>query len=203
MWAVCFAILAEACKPLLAGGSANIANVFAACCGAAAGMVMAMWSGGRVGPGMQKILAVVLLGAYICYLQLDPFVFVWDPPAMWAKAPTGPQWLPLYHYAISGRSDDVIKFARTIVLLGALTYAISLTDPANENRSLASQMLRAAMAGGAIGLVLEACQFLLPGRYPSVTDVFCFALGAAAGAWIFARGPHRLRQGECISAEGR
>jgi len=48
-------------------------------------------------------------------------------------------------------------------------------------------MGKAALAAGVLGLALELGQFFLPARVPSATDVFCFALGGAIGAWVSVR----------------
>ena len=41
--------------------------------------------------------------------------------------------------------------------------------------------ISAAALSGLFGMRLEMAQFALPGRHPSVTDVFCFAVGGLAG----------------------
>jgi len=57
------------------------------------------------------------------------------------------------------------------------------------------RILKAVTVAVAIGLILELAQFLLPPRVPSITDVACFALGGAIGAWgeiptVFRREAH-------------
>jgi len=67
--------------------------------------------------------------------------------------------------------------------LGALSFCWNLRGGRLARGPLQRRMITSAGAAGLLGLVLECGQFFLPGRVPSATDVFCFALGGAIGAW--------------------
>ena len=135
-------------------------------------------------PRLRRVLPVLLLGAYVVYFEWTPFVFDWDLSRVAEKMPRGSQWLPLYHYAMGARAEDVRLFLRTIIVLGALAYAATLLWRRLAEGGTVLRVLKAAALAGGLGLVLEFGQFFLE-RVPSVTDVFCFAIGGALGAWVY------------------
>lgn len=160
----------------------NVANVAVAVagCGAAA-LLGAAWDG-KVTPRGQKLLALGGLLVYIVYIQWTPFTFTWDPALVRSKLPSGPEWAPLYHYAMGARLEHARLFLRTLVLLGALVYVARLGGGWLDRGPRGARALKAALLAGAMGLFLEAGQLFLP-RVPSVTDVTCFAVGGALGGW--------------------
>ncbi len=183
-----FAAIAECGKLFIISRNANIANVVISACGALAGVWLCAGLARRMSSRALVGWAIVLLAGYVTYIQIFsedvPFRFAWDPAAMRAKVPSGARWLPLYHYAVSGRANDVCLFVRTLVLLASLAYLGRVRYGSLDAGGAWSRSLRAALLGAGAGLLLELGQFLLPGRVPSVTDVFCFALGAALGCLI-------------------
>ena len=178
----------ESLKPFITGRTLNVANVAVGAGGAAAGAVLAFLLAGRLDRRRWAAVAAGLLGVYIAYLELEPFRFVFALDLAGRKVPHGAEWLPLYYYAMGARIEDVFLFARSIVLAAAMVCAIGLARgrPA-EGSKLLSHVLAGAAIGGAMGLALECCQFFLPGRTPSTTDVFSFALGGAVGGWVLGR----------------
>ena len=180
------AVICEAAKPFFVGRSINVANVVLAALGAAVGAILGAALGGRLSRRTMLVLAGTLLVGYLTYHQWAPFTFVWDARVIRAKVPRNLEWLPLYHYAMGGRLTDAGLFLRTVLLSGAVAYVGCLGGwPARG--SAGRRILSAAAAMGLLGLILETGQFLLPPRTPSVTDVFCYALGGAVGCWAYLR----------------
>lgn len=200
--AALFAIVLECGKPLFVHRFANLANVIMAVAGAAGGGLLCCLLGGLVSRRVAAGLAAALLASYVVCTQLDPFVFAWDPPTMLAKWPRGAAWLPMYHYAMGARAEDIRLFARTIVLVSATVFAcrgaakpaastsraedggVSSDRPAHlKNRC---RIVGWSLLAGLAGASMEALQFLLPTRSPTTTDVFSFMIGGGLGAWLWA-----------------
>jgi len=182
--AVWFAMVTEACKPLIVSRTANIANVLVATCGGLLGLLAGLAAASHISRRGRLIAALIVTCVTILYIGLQPFTFVWDTEAIEAQMPSGPGWLPLYHYAMGARIEDVRLFARTLLLTGGLAYLVTLRFRPLPRLGRFGQAALAGCATGTLGLILELCQFLLPGRVPSATDVFCFALGGALGGWF-------------------
>ena len=177
----------EICKPFIVSRRASIANVVMSGAGAASGLLVCLGLDGRLRRTQKAIIAGSLLLCYLVYLEWRPFAFHWDPARMSDKLPTGIQWLPLYHYAMGARAEHVRLFIQNLVLTAALTVSLLLRP--GERRRSSARWRPFAFAGlmALLGAFLEAGQLLLPGRVPSVTDVFTFGLGGALGAWVTRR----------------
>ncbi|HUT56375.1 MAG TPA: VanZ family protein, partial [Phycisphaerae bacterium] len=187
--ATCFAAVAEAAKPFIISRTANAANVVSSTGGAMMGLVLGRLFEGRWPPRLRSLLTVVPLAAYMVYLEWMPFAFTWDLSRLAEKMPRGAQWLPLYHYAMGGTANDVRLFLRTLLLVGALTYAMALRWRWLGRGTRSLSIMKAAVLAGCFGLILEFGQFFLE-RVPSITDVFCFAVGGALGYWVWTNYPH-------------
>ncbi|MCD6365474.1 MAG: VanZ family protein [Planctomycetes bacterium] len=185
-----FALVCEIAKIFIVSRFANAVNVAASVCGAAAGAVIGAASINRMTVRMKLHASVAALVGYIAYVEWEPFKFLWDSKMISRKFPHGAQWLPLYHHAMRGKADDVHHFLRTLVLMAALVCAMRLRR-GRERGSRLLRILGGAVFGGALGIFFELGQFLLPARIPSMTDVFCFAMGGVIGA--ITPLPRRLR----------
>lgn len=182
--ALCFVVLTEVCKLFIEGRSANTANVLSSAVGVLAALAAAAVSRQGMSAWLRRLLPALLLGAYVVYFEWTPFTFTWDVSRLTEKMPTGAEWLPLYHYAMGARAEDVLNFLRTLIVVGALTYATALPWRGFGEGGTARRVLNAVLLTGGVGLVLEFGQFFLE-RVPSVTDVFCFAAAGALGAWVY------------------
>lgn len=183
--AIVFAAGTEVGKVFVETRVMNVANVFMSACGIAGGVVAGYLFSGRVSHRAQRAWGALALGAYVVYMELVPFTFVWDEGMARGKIPTGIQWAPLYHYALGAGPRDVWLFARTIVLMAGLTCLVGYGKPVGDGRRRrAGRVLAAGLAAGLFGLTLESAQFLLARRTPSITDVSCFALGGVCGTLL-------------------
>jgi VanZ family protein len=183
-WTLAFAIAIELAKLIIVARNPNPANVIMSGCGILAALVLGTMLRGRVSSRGKYALAIVLLAACIAYLSWEPFNFSWNMEYIRSRIPRGPEWIPLYEYAMQGRGEQVFLVVRSLAALGGLTYAITMIRWRFPSNRRWSRVLRGAMWAGLIGLVSELGQFLLPGRIPSLTDVVCFAAGGAIGAWF-------------------
>lgn len=179
-----FVLAVEVAKPFIVSRVANIANVVTGAAGAAIGGLSGVALAGRLRRRAASFLAAGLVVIYLVYLEGRPFQFRWEPPAMRQKVPRGAEWLPIYHYAMGARPEDVRLFCRTLILTAALALAMLLPRSRPAGRR---EMAAAVVLAGGLGLCLEALQFLLPGRVPSTTDVCTFALGGLLGTWVHRR----------------
>jgi len=184
IWVLVFAAAIELAKLFIVTRNPNPANVVMSACGVFAALVLgAMWVG-RISTRSKYALAIVLLAVCITYLSWEPFDFTWNWEYVVSRIPRGPEWIPLYEYAMHGRGEQVFLVVRSLAALGGLMYAITMIRSKPFSSSLWPQVVRGAMWAGLIGLVSELVQFLLPSRTPSLTDVFCFAAGGAIGVWL-------------------
>lgn len=182
--ALCFAAALESGKLFIESRSANVANVLSSASGVLAALVLAALFRSGISPRLKRLLPVVLLGAYVVYFEWTPFLFTWDLSRLAEKLPKGAQWLPLYHYAMGGTANEVRLFLRTILVVGALTCFAALHWRGVGRGSGFIRIMRAAVLAGGLGFILEFGQFFLE-RVPSITDVFCFAVGGALGYWVY------------------
>ena len=183
--AVLFAILSEAWKPFVAHRTANAANVVMAACGSAVGAVLAATLDRRLPARTKVAAAVFLLAAYLAYHEWKPFVLVPDVESVLAKMPSAEDWLPLRGYAAgSGGTGEIRLLVRAVSLTAALVFAASLWRRWVARRSRLAVALTAILLAAGLGLVLEAGQFLIAGRYPSPSHVLFFVAGGGVGACL-------------------
>jgi VanZ family protein len=179
-----FATAIEMAKVFIEGRSANIANITMSSCGAAIGAILVAALGGTLSARVRLALAVALTSGLLVYIELEPFLFSWDVPAMAKKIPSGAEWLPLYYYAMHAGAEDVWMFARAVILSGGAIAAAGRLWTGLGGLSRVRFAATGAAMAAALGLILELAQFTLPGRMPTVTDVFSFAFGGALGGWL-------------------
>lgn len=175
-----FMLALESAKLFIEGRTPSLAGVMVSLAGIAAGAALQAMLAGRISPTGQRSWACIALVLYLAYLAWRPFDFTLDRAALQNSLPRGAQWLPLYHYATRGRPADVFLFARTILLAGAWVTIRQV----NAASPIRRHLLRGALAGLGLGVVLEAGQVFLPGRYPTTTDLLCCLAGGILGGWL-------------------
>jgi len=180
--AAVFALGMELVKPMIVSRSINIANVLTSWSGCFAAVLVGSLSAGRFSTHRKLDMVIAALLMYVFYLAWTPLNFVLDPEMLHKKLPSPIQLLPFYHYAMGAKLNHVRLFVQSVFLQGILVYLLRVRFGWFEN--VHTKIALAAISTGVLGLLLEGGQFFLPFRTPSMTDIYCFALGGAMGAWI-------------------
>jgi VanZ family protein len=190
VWVILLAAACEAGKLFIISRAANSANVLVSILAAITGSLVGYHVLQRRSPATVLGLVAVGLIGYVAYLEWRPFTFTWSMDLVRRKWPRGTQWLPLYHYAMGARPEDVRLFLRTVTLWsGAIFTALGWWPRLATTRG--GKLLLGGVVGLLAGIVLEASQLALPPRVPSTTDVFCMALGGMLGGYLAHRWPLR------------
>ena len=186
-----FAMATEACKPLIEDRAANIANVAVAACGAAVGMLLGMVLHRRLSLMVKAALAAVLLVGYVSYQECRPtredvpFDFVWDPPAIQAKIPSGDGWLPAHSFAVGKKRVRYVRpIVRILAVMTAFTYALSVCGYLAGGTTM-RRIVKGALLAGSIGIGLQLLKLLVPERGPEMARLSSFFIGGALGVWIY------------------
>jgi len=190
-----FALVTEACKPLIEGRGANIANVAVAACGAAVGMLLGIGFHGRLSLLVKAILAAGLLVGYVSYHECrpaqedQPFTFVWDTKAFKDKVPSGENWFPGYSFAIGKKRVDYVRpIVRILAAIAAFTYALSVCGRL-PGKTVTQRIVKGALLAGCIGVTLQLLKLLVPDRGPEMARLSSFFIGGALGVWIYTAAP--------------
>jgi len=199
-----FALATEACKPFIEDRRANIANVVVAACGAALGMLLGIVFH-RLGSLSAKLaLAAVLLVGYVSYHECRParedapFDFVWDPPAIQAKIPSGAGWFPAHSFAVGKKRVEYVRpVVRILTVMAAFTYVLSMSGRLAGKSSI-KRIVKGALLAGIVGAALQTLKLLVPERGPEMARLSAFVIGGALGVWIHNHAPP-LTSGEIIA----
>jgi len=190
-----FALVTEACKPLIEDRAANIANVAVAACGASAGMLLGMVLHRRLSLVVKAALAAVLLVGYVSYQECRParedvpFDFVWDPPAIQAKIPTGQGWFPAHSFAVGKKRVRYVRpIVRILAVMTAFAYALSMCGRL-AGKTTMRRIIKGALLAGFIGVALQLLKLLVPERGPEMARLLSFPIGGALGVWIYTHAP--------------
>ncbi len=187
-WVVLLAAACEAGKLFIISRVANVTNVGVTLVAAVAGSLAGYALLRRLRPDALLRLAAVVLVVYLAYIQWTPFTFAWSMDLAEAQFPRGTQWLPMYHYAMGARPEDVRLFLRSVSLLAAVAYCL-LGQRTNRPKTKRGRMVTGALIGLGLALALESGQLFLPSRVASTTDLFCMTLGGVLGGWLTHRHP--------------
>lgn len=175
---VLFAAAMEAAKIFISNRSMNIANVIIAAAGSSCGAFLFAVFHEKMSYGAKVLFTAGGLLLYMAYLEWGG-AGVESASSVVKHLPKGVEWLPLYDYALSGRGEKVVLFIRTISISAAFTFTVQLL---NTSESYRPKILKWTLLMAVIGGVFELGQSLIPGRYPTLTDVFCFAVGGTVGS---------------------
>ena len=184
-----FALSLELVKPMIVSRTINVANVLTSWSGCLVAVLIGAFFAGRMVTDRKLELAIAALLTYVFYLAWTPFNFVWDPEMFRKALPSSVQLLPLYHYAMGAKLNHARLFVQSVFLQGILVYLLRVRFGWFEGTR--TGIAFAAISIGALGLLLEGGQIFLPSRTPSMTDIYCFALGGVLGAWIRRPGTSR------------
>jgi VanZ family protein len=182
--ATVLAVLLELSKPLARGHTISVANPLFSAAGAIVAATVGGLLAGRLRRGALLLWGAAGIVGYLVWLELRPFAFDFSPETILDALPRGRSLLPLYHYAMGARMQDVYLFGRTVLLCST---AAALLRIRFEPDTPGGRRLRTALGLGLgfalLGALLEGLQLALPSRVASTTDVTCFAIGGALGAW--------------------
>ncbi|MCK5113913.1 MAG: VanZ family protein [Phycisphaerae bacterium] len=178
---IAFAAALELGKSCVAymGHSVNVANPLIAAIGSIAGVGIGYMTRDSISEKNAICFGIFAMVVYLGYLSWGDMNFNTAAATQDGNLPSGAEWLPLYHYGMSGRGEKVLLFIRTIVLSGALGYMLRVLGRLNRRHI---GILRIAVTTGILGVILEGGQYWIPGRHPTTTDVFCFILGGVLGS---------------------
>ncbi len=186
-----FALCLEVGKLMIVSRVFNFANVVTGWFGCLCAIPTGMLLGGKLSESRKLELGIAALLGYVFYLGWAPFHFTWDPEHFYASLPTLTTMLPLYHYAMGATLNHARLFMQSIFLLGFFVYLLRVRYGWFEGSG--AGMLGAILFAGLLGFLQEGGQLFLTTRTPSMTDVYCFALGGGLGAWIPRHAPQARR----------
>jgi hypothetical protein len=166
------ATASELSQLLIRSHSTDATTVVYAVAGGAAGaaLVLSRAAGPRawIGPAIAVWLAATLGSG------LEPWRF-----SLGHVGTVG--WVPFSHYFERTDAYALADAMMQILLYAPLGFLLAARDPGVG-------LVRAGLAGAAVGGIVEGGQLLLSGRVTDVTDVLLGGAGAAVGAWVSGKG---------------
>jgi len=178
------AVVLELGKTFIETRYSNPGNVLMSGVGVIVGALLAA----RLAPGMtyrrKAWVAALAILVYMAYMATVPRPneigterFRWDVSL-----------LPLYDYCMRGGLEDVKLFLRSILLSASVIFSLAVAGVWSR-LGLTERAWRGAIWMALFGLATMSAKllFTIPGRTPSTTDAFCYAVGAAVGAWVYHR----------------
>jgi VanZ family protein len=177
-----FALVLEVLKLVIVSRSFNIANIVTSWAGCLAALLIPILHSDRMAVSRKLELMMAALLAYIIYLWWTPFNFVWNLEMVRKALPSPVQLLPFYHYAMGAELNHIRLFLQSVFLSGLLIYLMRIRF--GWSYQTGRKVIIAVSLSIVMGLILEGGQLFLPPRTPSMTDVYCFALGGGLGVWL-------------------
>lgn len=174
------AVFLEITKLMLATRHINIANPLAAGAGAFLILLTGIHTKQLSTKNSLKYLSITFVITYLLYLGWSPFNFDFAMHGITEKLPTKlVEFLPFYHYAMGATLEHVRLFIQNVLLVGILVYLLRLCIPRFDRSpfKLHITILLCIL----LGIIQEGGQLFLPGRTPSLTDIYCFMIGGYVG----------------------
>ena len=174
-----FCLCLEVGKLFIASRFFNVANVISGWSGCIAGLTTGLLTGKR--KNIEKLnWSIGLILLYIFYLGWFPFDFNWRIEQIPGRLPSVLTLLPLYDYAMGASLNHARLFVQSIILAAMLVYLLKIRLGWFKMKIWG--VWTAALFCAALGILQEGGQIFLSSRYPSVTDIYCFAAGGYLGA---------------------
>lgn len=129
---------------------------------------------------------------HIFYLAWLPFDFTLGLNRLEIILASPVKFLPLYDYAMGASLNHARLFLQSIFLLGILIYTLRVRYGWFEKSG--TGIWTAAIFCGFLGVLQEGGQLFLISRTPSITDIYCFALGGSMGAWVKRPPGHKIKK---------
>ena len=155
---------------------ANVVSGWLGCMGGLGiGLLFGKWN------NIEKLnwgIGLILL--YIFYLAWFPFDFSRHIEQIPARLPSVLTLIPLYDYAMGASLNHARLFVQSIFLLAMLVYLLKIRFGwfKRDNYGVWAAVSFCAV----LGILQEGGQLFLESRYPSATDIYCFAAGGYFGA---------------------
>ncbi len=181
--AVLFTLFLESIKPMIVSRHFNAANVATAAIGALAALAIGRQAEKHHCKLNPATPGLVLIPFYLLYLGWTPFNFDFNLSHLRHAFPRPVEWLPLYHYAMGASLEHVRLFLQNLILPAIFIYLLRLRLPGFEK--LPGRTIIAILLAATLGLLQEGGQIFLPSRVPSMTDIYCYAIGG----WLGMRPP--------------
>ena len=175
-----FCLFLEISKIFIVSRSFNIANVFAGWGGCCAAVIFGVFIK-KMSHRKSIELGICYIFLYIFYLGWFPFDFNLSNEGL-IRIPSLIKFLPLYEYAMGASLNHARLFFQSIFLLAMLVYLLRIRFSWFD-KPVSGKWYAALFCGG-LGFLQELGQLFLLSRYPSATDIYCFAIGGCLGAWI-------------------
>jgi VanZ family protein len=185
-----FAVCLEVGKLVIISRTFNIANIAASLIGCGIGIIIGKYSAGKISARLKVELACGAILFYVLYLAWTPFDFVWISDIHKRLDFSPVKWLPFYSYAMGSELNHVRLFVQSVFLMGILVYLLRLRFLWFEAHRLG--LAAAVSLSALLGVLAEAGQIFILSRTPSMTDVYCFALGGILGTWVKRPSSHRI-----------
>nr|WP_319491245.1 VanZ family protein [uncultured Desulfobacter sp.] len=176
-----FCLVLEVGKVFIVSRYFNAANVVSGWMGCICALGIGLLFGKR--KNIEKLnWGIGLLLLYIFYLAWTPFDFSRHSEQILARLPSPLKFLPLYDYAMGSSLNHARLFVQNIFLPAMLVYLLKIRLGWFKQKS--SGIWKAAFFCAVLGLLQEGGQLFLASRYPSFTDIYCFAAGGCLGAAV-------------------
>lgn len=185
-----FILCLEIAKLMVVSRAFNIANVVTGWVGCLIAFPLGSTLTGKMSAPRKLELGLLGLLLLILYLAWTPFTFTWKPELIRNSLPSPIQLLPFYHYAMGATLNHARLFMQSFFLLALLIYLLRVRFGWFENSR--AGIFRAVVLTATFGFLQEGGQLFLPERTPSMTDVYCFAIGGWLGAWISRPSSHTI-----------
>lgn len=193
VFVVCFAFILEFFKLIIISRYFNAANVAASMAGCFAAFLIPVFSLDRRFISRKLDITIATLIIYLFYLWWNPFNFIWNFDLVRNALPSPVQLLPFYHYAMGAELNHIRLFVQSVFFLALLVYLLRIRFKWNAPKY--KVVITAVLFSCLLGLLFETGQFFLPSRTPSMTDVYCFAIGGGLGAWLRLPSPSTHNKG--------
>ena len=184
-WAVVtlFSLSTEAGKLLFVGRVPNIENVLVSSIGALCGVLLIPPISELPPIKRAPIASLMLLSLIVlAYAELSPFDWIQSSDELSAQF-ARIEWIPLLSYYSADPQSAAFDLAKKLFLMIPLGFLVA----AKVSPKTFGRRWLAAMTGGLIGTLFEACQIFLRTRTPSVTDILTFGIAAWIGAVLYER----------------
>jgi len=177
-----FALCLEVGKLMIVSRTFNSANIVASLLGCVVAVIIGEYLAAKTSVRLKIELASAAILFYVFYLAWTPFDFV-RISNIFKRIDFSPvKLLPFYHYAMGAELNHIRLFVQSVFLMGVFIYLLRVRLGWFERNRFS--FLTALILAALLGIFAEGGQIFILSRWPSMTDVYCFAIGGFWGASI-------------------